>query len=349
MVKKVVINGTAIGDGFPPYIVAEISANHNGSVDRAKEIMLRAKSCGANAVKLQTYTADTITLNSKNDDFLIKGGLWDGQFLYDLYRTAETPFEWHKPLFDYARSINLTCFSTPFDESAVDLLEDLNTPAYKIASFEAIDLPLIRYVASTKKPMVISTGMASLEEISEAIECARSAGCEDLIVLHCISSYPAPIEQSNLRTIPDLKSKFNIIPGLSDHTLGTQAAIASVALGACFIEKHFTLDRSEIGPDSSFSIEPTELEVLCDDSLAVWKALGKPGYERKQSEESNALFRRSLYFVSDLFQGDTIKPSDIRSVRPGFGLPPKHMDSLIGKKVKKNVCWGEAVKWDVIE
>lgn len=349
MNKKISINGRLIGEGQAPYIVAEVSANHNGSLDRAKEILFSAKSCGADAIKLQTYTADTITINSDHDDFLIKGGLWDGKTLYDLYKWAETPFEWHKPLFDYARSIDLTCFSTPFDESAVDLLEDLNAPAYKIASFEAVDIPLIKYVASTKKPMIISTGMANLEEISEAVEAAKSSGCQDLILLHCISSYPAPANQSNLRTIQDLSKKFDVITGLSDHTLGTTVSIASVALGASFIEKHFTLSRNDEGPDSSFSIEPDELSELCRNAKTAWDALGVAGYQKKSSEEGNIQYRRSLYFVNPLQAGEVIKSMDIRSIRPGHGLAPKYMDSLIGREVTSDVSFGAPVSWDLIK
>jgi N-acetylneuraminate synthase len=349
MNKKISINGRLIGEGQAPYIVAEVSANHNGSLDRAKEIMFSAKSCGADAIKLQTYTADTITIKSDHDDFLIKGGLWDGKTLYDLYKWAETPFEWHKPLFDYARSIDLTCFSTPFDESAVDLLEDLNAPAYKIASFEAVDIPLIKCVASTKKPMIISTGMANLEEISEAVEAAKSSGCQDLILLHCISSYPAPANQSNLRTIQDLSKKFDVITGLSDHTLGTTVSVASVALGASFIEKHFTLSRNDEGPDSSFSIEPGELSELCRNAKTAWDALGVAGYQKKSSEEGNIQYRRSLYFVNPLQAGEVIKSMDIRSIRPGHGLAPKYMDSLIGREVTSDISFGEPVSWDLIK
>ena len=346
--KKIIIDGTAIGDGCPPYIVAETSANHNGSIDRAKEIMLQAKQCGANAIKLQTYTADTITINSNADDFLIKGGLWDGQSLYELYRSAETPFEWHKPLFDYAKSIHLTCFSTPFDESAVDLLEDLNAPAYKIASFEAIDLPLIKYVASTGKPMIISTGMANQCEIEEAVNCAKEAGCQDLILLHCISSYPAPIAQSNLLTIPDMAKRFDVLTGLSDHTLGTTVSIASVALGACFVEKHFTLSRQDKGPDSEFSLEPHELSELCFKSKEAWLSLGHAGYEQKEAEKQNLQFRRSLYFVSDLKAGQIISESDVRSIRPGFGIAPKFYTDVLGKKVNQPVSRGTAVDWNYL-
>lgn len=346
--KKICINGINIGDGCPPYIVAEISANHNGSIDHAKNIMKAAKASGANAVKLQTYTADTITIQSDRDEFQIKGGLWDGYSLYELYKLAQTPFEWHKPLFDYAKSINLTCFSTPFDETAVDLLEDLNAPAYKIASFEMIDLPLIKYVASTKKPMIISTGIANLEEISEAVACARDSGCKDLILLHCISSYPAPVSQSNLLTIPDLASQFDTLVGLSDHTLGTTVSVASVALGACFIEKHFTLSRSDKGPDSEFSLEPNELKTLCLDSEIAWSALGKAGYDRKEAENDNVQFRRSLYFVKSLKAGQVIEKKHVRSIRPGFGLKPKHLDDVLGRIVCEDVSEGMPVSWDYI-
>lgn len=347
--KTIIIDGVKIGDGCPPYIVAETSANHNGSLQRAKDIMMSAKICGANAIKLQTYTADTITIKSDREEFQIRGGLWDGKSLYDLYKWAETPYEWHKPLFDYARSIDLTCFSTPFDETAVDLLEDLNTPAYKIASFEMIDLPLIKYVASTKKPMIISTGMANQDEIFEAVECAKSAGCDELILLHCISSYPAPINQSNLLTIPDISRKFNVLSGLSDHTLGTNTAIAAVALGACFIEKHFTLDRSDEGPDSAFSIEPKELKKLCIDAHNTWLSLGTPGYDLKESESSNIMFRRSLYFINELKKGHIVTANDIKSIRPGFGVSPKYFFDIIGKRLSKDIKFGCPVQFDCFE
>lgn len=340
------IDGVGIGADFPPYVVAEISGNHNGSIERAKSIMLASKQCGASAVKLQTYTADTITINSQSEDFMVRGGVWDGKSLYDLYKWAETPYEWHKELFEYARSINLTCFSTPFDETAVDLLESLNTPAYKIASFEAIDIPLIKYVASTKKPMIISTGMADLDEIGEAVEAARTSGCDDLILLHCISSYPAPADQSNLRTIPDLSKRFNVLAGLSDHTLGTTVSVASIALGACFIEKHFTLSRQDFGPDSTFSLEPDEFKQLSIDTKIAWQSLGVAGYDRKEAEDSNAQFRRSLYFVAGLKQGQVITKEHIRSIRPGFGLKPKYFDDVIGRVLQKDVNYGDPVKFD---
>ncbi|MFY0642736.1 MAG: pseudaminic acid synthase [Bermanella sp.] len=343
------IDGVEIGNHCSPYIVAEVSGNHNGSIDRAKKIMSSAKKCGANAVKLQTYTADTITINSQSEDFKVKGGLWDGYTLYDLYKWAETPFEWHKDLFDHARSINLTCFSTPFDETAIDLLESLNAPAYKIASFEVIDLPLIKYAASTKKPLIISTGMANLAEISEAVEVARDAGCNDLMLLHCISSYPAPIDQSNLTTIADLKSKFKTLTGLSDHTLGTNTSIAAVALGASFIEKHFTLNRSDGGPDSAFSIEPDELKKLCVDAHNTWLSLGKPGYDLKESEAGNIKFRRSLYFINNLNKGHTITVDDIKSIRPGFGIAPKYYSEIIGKTLSKDINFGDSVQFNCFE
>lgn len=334
---------------YPPYIIAEISANHNGSKESAKQLINVAKNAGADAVKLQTYTADTITLNSDSADFVIKDGLWQGQTLYELYKQAYTPWEWHKELFDYARALDLTIFSSPFDTTAVDLLEDLNTPAYKIASFEAIDLPLIRYVAQTGKPMIISTGMADFIEIEEAIETARAAGCQELAILHCVSGYPAPAEDYNLKTIIDMQQRFNIPVGLSDHTLDNTTAIAAVALGACIVEKHFTLDRSRGGPDDSFSLEPIELTALCRDTKTAWQALGRVDYGLKSSEQGNIKFRRSLYFVKDMKEGDIIDETCIRSVRPGYGLPPKHFDSLIGKRIAQSVSFGRAVTWDVLD
>lgn len=313
-------------------MIAELSANHNGRLETALKIIEEAKRCGADAIKLQTYSADTITLNSQNEEFMIRGGLWDGQSLYELYQKAQMPWEWHKPLFDHARALDITIFSSPFDRTAVDLLEDLNAPAYKIASFEAVDLPLIKYVASTGKPMIISTGMADKEEIGEAIQAAYDGGCKELVVLHCVSGYPAPAEDYNLLTMVDMAKSFNVPVGLSDHTLDNTTAITSVALGACLIEKHFTLDRNGGGPDDSFSLEPKELQQLCQGAKTAWQALGHVDYGRKSSEQGNAQFRRSLYFVKDLKAGDVIDESSIRSVRPGYGLPPKFYDELLGKK-----------------
>jgi len=342
------IEGRKIGADQPPYIIAELSANHNGSLERAFATIDAARESGADAIKLQTYTADTMTIDCDRDEFLIKGGLWDGYKLYDLYKWAETPFEWHQAMFDYARQRGITVFSTPFDETAVDLLESLNTPAYKVASFEATDLPLIRYIASTGKPMIMSTGMCSEEEVREAANAAREAGCKDLVLLHCISSYPAPMEQANLQQMSYLAERFSSIPGLSDHTLGTTAPIAAVALGACVIEKHFTLDRQEKGPDSEFSIEPQELKQLCKDTYDAWSALGNYGFKRQKAEESNKVFRRSVYFVNDLKAGEMINESDIRRIRPGMGLHPKYFDDLVGKKVKQDVSRGTPTSWELI-
>ena len=344
---KVPINNRKIGSEYPPYILAELSANHNGSLQKALDTISEAKKCGADAIKLQTYTADTMTIDCNAEDFYIKGGLWDGYKLYDLYKQAQTPFEWHKEMFSHARKIGITCFSTPFDETAVDLLEDLNTPAYKVASFEATDLPLIKYIASTKKPMIISTGMANIEEIEEMIETAREAGCQDLIILHCISSYPAPINQSNLLTMPDIQKRFNVQVGLSDHTVSNTASIVATSLGATLIEKHFILDRNDKGPDSAFSIEPNELKVLCQDTKDTFSALGKAGYERKPAEEANIKFRRSIYFVKDMKKGEQINKEHIRRIRPGFGLAPKHFDDLIGRTVERDIKQGEATTWNL--
>ena len=333
MNPKISIAGRPIGPDYAPYIIAELSANHNGKLETALKIIEEAKKAGADAVKLQTYTADTITLDSDAEEFQIHGGLWDGKNLYQLYKEAQMPWEWHATLFEHARKLGITIFSSPFDNTAVDLLESLNAPAYKIASFEAVDLPLIKYVASTSKPMIISTGMADAEEIQEAINAAREGGCKELAILHCVSGYPAPAEDYNLRTIPDMMNRFGLVTGLSDHTLDNTTAIASVVMGASVIEKHFTLDRSGGGPDDSFSLEPAELAALCRDSKTAWASLGQVDYGRKSSEQGNVKFRRSLYFVKDLKAGDVITRDSIRSVRPGFGAAPKHFESLIGKKV----------------
>jgi pseudaminic acid synthase len=347
--KTISIANRKIGLDYPPYIIAELSANHNGCMETALKIIEQAKICGADAIKLQTYTADTITLNSQNEEFMIRGGLWDGQSLYDLYAKAHMPWEWHKPLFDYARKLDITIFSSPFDNTAVDLLEDLNAPAYKIASFEAIDLPLIKYVASTGKPMIISTGMADAEEIQEAIDAARAGGCKELAILHCVSGYPAPAEDYNLRTIPDMMARFGLVTGLSDHTLDNTTAITSVALGASIIEKHFTLDRNGGGPDDSFSLEPADLVELCRNSKTAWQACGQVDYGRKASEQGNAQFRRSLYFVKDMQVGDIITEDSVRSVRPGFGLAPKFLDEVVGKRLKGAVKYGTPTSWDLFD
>lgn len=335
--SEIKISNRKIGLSYPPYIIAEMSANHNGSIDTAFRIIEAAKQAGADAVKLQTYKPDTITLNCDSEDFQIHGGLWDGKTLYQLYEEAHMPWDWHKPLFDHAHKLGVTIFSSPFDNTAVDLLEDLNASAYKIASFEAVDLPLIKYVASTRKPMIISTGMANDEEIAEAIAAAREGGCQQLAILHCVSAYPAPAADYNLRTIADMRERFGLVTGLSDHTLDNTTAITSVAIGACIIEKHFTLDRNGGGPDDSFSLEPAELEALCRGAKTAWQALGKVDYGRKSSEQGNAQFRRSLYFVKAMNAGDTVTADAIRSVRPGFGLAPKYLDEVLGKTLKEAV------------
>ena len=336
-IPSISIAGRRIAADEPPYIIAELSANHNGRLETALRIIEEAKKAGADAIKLQTYTADTITLNCDSEEFQIHGGLWDGKTLYQLYQEAHMPWDWHKPLFEHARAHDITIFSSPFDNTAVDLLEDLNAPAYKIASFEAVDLPLIKYVASTGKPMIISTGMADAEEIQEAIDAAREGGCKELAILHCVSGYPAPAADYNLHTIPDMMRRFGLVTGLSDHTLDNTTAIASVVLGASIIEKHFTLDRNGGGPDDSFSLEPAELAALCRDSKIAWSALGKVNYGRKSSEEGNAQFRRSLYFAKDLFKGDLIDSHSIRSVRPGFGIQPKFLEKILGKRLRGDV------------
>lgn len=347
-IQEIKIAGRPIGTAYSPYVIAELSANHNGKLETALRLIEEAKKAGADAVKLQTYKPDTITLNCDSEDFKINGGLWDGRTLYDLYEEAHMPWDWHKHLFDRARELGITIFSSPFDKTAIDLLEDLNAPAYKIASFEAVDLPLISYAARTGKPMIISTGMADAEEISEAIEAAREGGCKDLAVLHCVSGYPAPAEDYNLRTIPDMIERFGLVTGLSDHTLDNATAIASVALGASIIEKHFTLDRCGGGPDDSFSLEPAELTALCQGAKTAWSALGRVDYGRKSSEQGNVKFRRSLYFVKNMKAGDVITQDSIRSVRPGYGLHPKMESLLIGKTLAKDVSLGTSVKLDHI-
>jgi N-acetylneuraminate synthase len=349
MKNEMSIAGRKIGPQFSPYVISEMSANHNGSLKSALRIVDEAKKAGADAVKIQTYRADTITLKSDAPDFYIEDGLWAGRSLYELYEWAHTPWEWHARLFAHARKIGITLFSSPFDTTAVDMLEDLGAPAYKIASFEAIDLPLIRYVARTGKPMIISTGMADAEEIAEAVDAARSGGCKELAILHCVSGYPAPAEDYNLRTIPDMIQRFGLVTGLSDHTLDNSTAIASVALGASIIEKHFTLDRNGGGPDDSFSLEPQELSALCSAARTAWQALGQVDYGRKSSEQGNVKFRRSLYFVKPLKQGDRVTADAVRSVRPGFGLAPKYLDDVLCCTLKRDVDYGTAVSWDQLE
>jgi pseudaminic acid synthase len=329
------INDRKIGLDQPPYIIAEVSANHNNDLNLAKKIIMEAKNCGASAVKLQTYTPDTLTLNSSDEDFCIKGGLWDGYTLYDLYKEASLPWEWHKPLFELAAEIDITIFSSPFDKTAIDFLEDLNCPAYKIASFEAIDLELIRYAAATKKPLIISTGMADQEEISEAIEAAREGGANEIAILHCVSSYPAPAKDYNLNTLKDMMPRFKLVAGLSDHTIENYTAFGAIAIGATIIEKHFTLSRDNGGPDDSFSLEPKDLKNLVDGSQIIWESMGKIDYGIKSSERSNIQFRRSLYFIKSLPADHIVTEEDIRCVRPGYGMAPKLYRGLIGQKLLK--------------
>lgn len=349
MTKQIKINGRAIGTDCPPYVIAEMSANHNGDLQAAFRLIEVAKNAGASAVKLQTYRPDTITIQSDLPDFQLTQGPWAGRTLYDLYEWAHTPWDWHKALFEHAKKLDITIFSSPFDDTAIDLLEELNTPAYKIASFEAIDLPLIKRAASTGKPLIISTGIANQNEIHEAIEAAREGGCKELAILHCVSGYPAPSEDYNLHTISDMQSRYGLPTGLSDHTLDNTTAIASIALGACIVEKHFTLDRTGGGPDDSFSLEPDGLQELCDGALTAWKALGRVHYERKPSEEVNSQFRRSLYFVADIKAGETITSEHVRSIRPGFGLPPKLLPEVIGKTAAKDVLRGTPVSQELLK
>lgn len=343
------INNTEISSENPPYIIAELSANHGGSIDRAKNSILAAKNSGANAVKLQTYTPDTMTLNSNKPDFKINDGLWSGYTLYDLYRKAYTPYEWHEELFNYAKEIGITIFSTPFDETAIDLLERLDSPAYKIASFEIIDLELIRLAAQTGKPVLISTGMASLSEISDAVEAVRSVGNNQILLFHCVSSYPAITETSNLNNIIHLSKEFGTQVGLSDHTQTNIASTVAISLGACAIEKHFKFDSEDCGPDASFSLLPDELSSLVVDTHAAWKSLGLKQFTRPDIEAPNKVFRRSLYFVSNLKEGSKITEKDIRRIRPGYGLPPKFFNDVIGKTINQDIEIGDPVSWELLK
>lgn len=337
------INSREISRDHSPYIIAEVSANHNGSILRAKEIILAARNTGVDAVKIQTYTPDTMTIDVNKPDFLIDDGLWKGRSLYDLYREAYTPFEWHKELFDYARKIGVTLFSSPFDESAVDLLDSLNAPAYKVASFEVVDLPLIKYIAQKNKPILMSTGMASYDEIGEALEAAKSVGNGNILLFHCISSYPTPLSEANLNMIPILQREFNIQVGLSDHTIGNLASILATSIGATAIEKHFTVNRSDGGVDSSFSLEPTEMEALVKETKEAFHALGSKSFSRSSVEDGNKIFRRSLYFVKDVDEGEVITNECVRRIRPGFGLEAKYFDQVIGSKCLVSAKRGDRV------
>ncbi|WP_018691170.1 pseudaminic acid synthase [Algicola sagamiensis] len=345
----ITIDDRTIGFGQKPYIIAELSGNHNGDINRARQLIHHASKAGADAVKLQTYTADTMTIDSSLPDFQIKGGLWDGKSLYQLYEEAHTPWEWHQELFDYGRQCGISVFSSPFDESAVEFLESLNTPAYKVASFELTDHCLLRAMAETQKPLIISTGMANLEEIQEALSVIDQAGNHQVILLHCISGYPTPLDQCHLATIPDLVSQTGIAVGLSDHTLGHLASSAAIALGACVIEKHVTLRREDGGPDAAFSLEPEELCELVIACQKTYKTVGSPCYELKKAEESNRTFRRSIYVVKDLKKGDVLSERNIRRIRPGFGLAPKYYDELLGKEVNQDISIGTPLNWKFID
>lgn len=346
--KTIKILDREISKSSRPYIIAELSANHNGSVDKALELVDLAAESGADAIKLQTYTADTMTIDCDREEFQIRGGLWDGYSLYKLYEEAHTPWEWHKAIIDRANEKGIHCFSSPFDESAVDFLEKLEVPAYKIASFEMTDLPLVEKIASTGKPVIMSTGMANLDEIKETVSVIKKYH-DDIIVLHCVSSYPAPHTDQNLRTIEALEKELGVLVGLSDHTISNSSAVTSVALGAVLIEKHFIKSRSDKGPDSEFSLEPHELKDLVVGTTEAWESLGKVNFELKKSESANKRFRRSIYFIKDLKEGDEITADSIKRIRPGFGLEPKHFNDLIGKKVTSSVERGQPTSWDVVE
>lgn len=342
------INNRLIGKEYPPYIVAELSANHGGSIDSAKLAISVAKENGASAVKIQTYTPETMTIQCEKPDFKIKNGLWKGYTLFDLYKDAYTPFEWHKELFEFAKDKDITLFSSPFDETAVDLLQSLNAPAYKIASFELVDLPLIKRAAECGKPLLISTGMASIDEVRDALNVALKYGCGDVLLFHCISSYPAPTVDSNLKNIEFLKNEFNVEVGLSDHTMSNLASTISIGLGASAIEKHFKPSDDAVGPDSTFSLSPIQLKSLVNDCNDAWKSIGKSGFYRSSAEGEASKYRRSIYFMNNLKKGDEIKSTDIRAIRPGFGLSPKYINFIIGKHVNCNVERGDPVSFDLI-
>ncbi len=346
--RKIVIDGHVIQEGDRPYIIAELSGNHNGKIERAFRIMEAAKQAGANAIKLQTYTADTMTIDHDGPGFVVDLPLWKGRKLHDLYNEAYTPWEWHEALFEKGRELGITIFSSPFDLSAVDFLESMDVPAYKIASPELVDIPLIEYVAATGKPMIMSTGMATLDEIDDAVEAARGSGCDQLILLHCVSAYPAPYAQSSLVNIVELSSRYGVIAGLSDHTLGTVVPVAATALGALVIEKHFTLSRSDGGVDSAFSIEPAELARLVEESGISAMASTGPSFGPKDSEKGVLVYRRSLYAVKDIMEGECLTDNNVRSIRPGFGLAPKYQREVLSKVARRDIVRGEPISWDML-
>ena len=348
--QDIQINDITIGTHHPPFVIAEMSGNHNQSLERALEIVEAAAKTGVHALKIQTYTADTMTLNLDRGEFFIDDpkSLWKGNTLYNLYQQAYTPWEWHEPIFDRCKELGIIGFSTPFDATAVDFLESLDVPFYKIASFENADLPLIRKVASTGKPMIISTGMATIAELDETVRTAREAGCQDLILLKCTSTYPAKPEDTNILTIPHMRELFNLQVGLSDHTMGVGVAVASVALGATVIEKHFTLRRADGGVDSAFSMEPEEMTQLVVESERVWQSLGKVSYGPTEAEKKSMVFRRSLYVTQDLKAGDVLTHDNVRAIRPGYGLAPKYLEQVLGLTVGQDVKSGTPVQWALI-
>lgn len=361
MSGTVVIGGRRVGRGEPPFLVAEMSGNHGGSLERALALVAAAKEAGADALKLQTYTADTITIEHDGPGFVIESGPWAGRRLYDLYEEAHTPWTWHEALFEEGRRLGLTVFSSPFDESAVDFLEGLGAPAYKIASFELVDLPLIERAAATGKPVILSTGLAAEKEIAEAVEAAHKAGCRELVLLHCVSGYPTPPEEMNLAAMAALVRRFDVPVGLSDHTLGIAVPVAAVALGACMIEKHFTLARADGGPDAAFSLEPEEFRRMTEACRTAFAALGGPssvgglrpasgpGRGRSPSEEQNRVFRRSLYIVADMEAGERFTAQNLRAIRPGYGLAPKHVHEILGRRASRAIARGEPLDLSMVE
>jgi pseudaminic acid synthase len=346
--KTYAIAGRPVGMDQPPYVIAELSGNHNGDINRAFELIEKAKAAGADAVKIQTYTADTITIRHDSSEFRIAGGLWDGYTLHDLYQKAHTPWSWHGQLFAKAHEVGITIFSSPFDETAVDFLEDLGTPCYKIASFENADLPLLRKVAMTGKPVIVSTGMATLTELDEAVGALRTAGCESIALLKCTSTYPASAKNSNLRTIPHMRAMFDCEVGLSDHTLGIGVAAASVAMGGTLVEKHITLARADGGVDSAFSLEPAELELLVEATKQAWQGLGRISYGPTEAEKDSLKFKRSIYVVEDIALGDTLSEKNLRIIRPGYGLHPRYLDALIGRRAARAAKRGEPANFDLL-
>jgi N-acetylneuraminate synthase len=345
------IGNREIGKNSPPFVIAEMSGNHNQSLERALEIVEAAAKTGAHALKIQTYTPDTMTLDLDEREFHISDpkSLWAGTSLYKLYGEAYTPWEWHKPIFDRAHGLGMIAFSTPFDDTSVDFLESLDVPCYKIASFENTDLPLIRRVAATGKPLIISTGMASIAELDDTVKAAREAGCKDLILLKCTSTYPATASNTNILTIPHMRELFGCEVGLSDHTMGVGVSVASVALGATVIEKHFTLNRADGGVDSSFSMEPAEMAQLVQETERAWQAMGQVSYGASEAEKKSLVFRRSLYIVKDMNAGDILTSDNVRAIRPGLGLATKHLDAVLGSKLKLAVKRGTALSWDLLE